>query len=100
MRTRRFVIVITHHAARKMHNDFKAILLKATQTLAQIFQLYGKTCTTSAAAGKGHIACVLRIIHKFALTAIKGMGTIVATATLLHLLALNNYDQLTHFTMP
>ena len=83
-----------------MHYNIKAILLKATQTLAQIFQLYGKTCTTAAAAGKGHIACVLRIIHKFALTAIKGMGTIVATATLLHLLALNNDDQLTHFTMP
>ena len=83
-----------------MYDNLEAILLKAAQALTQIFQLHGKSCATAATAAEGHIACILGVINEFSLTAIKGMGAIITTATLLHLLTLDDYDQLTHFTMP
>ena len=83
-----------------MHHYLKAILLKATQALTQVFQLYAKSRTTATPTGKGHVACILGIIYKFSFTAIEGMGAVITTATLLHLLTLNYDNQLAHFTMP
>ena len=89
MGARTFVVIVTDHTGGQVHNDLHAILLEAKQTLAQILQLHTEACTTAATAGKGHIACVFRITGKFALTAIEGMGAIIATAALLYLLTLN-----------
>lgn len=86
------MVIVTDHTGGQVHNDLHAILLEATQTLAQILQLHTEACTTAATTGEGHVACILGIIRKLTLPAIEGVSTIVATATLLYLLALNNYD--------
>ena len=83
-----------------MHHYLEAILLKAAQALTQILQLHAKSRTTAATTGEGHVACILGIIRKLTLPAIEGVSTIVATATLLYLLALDDHNQLAHFTMP
>ena len=100
MRTRCLVIIVTDHTAGQMNDNIEAILLKATQALTQILQLHAESSPTAATAGKGHITCVLWVLAKFTLTAIKGVGAIIATATLLHLLTLDNYNKLAHFTIP
>ena len=90
MRAGSLVVIITDHTGGQMDDYLEAILFKATQALAQIFQLHTEPRPTAATAGKGHITCIRRIISKLALTAVKGMGAVIATAALLHLLTLDN----------
>ena len=92
--------IIRYHAGRKMHANLLPILLKAAQALRQVFQLNRQRTAGAATAGEAHVMRILWITGKLALTAVKGMRTVIAAATLLHCITLDNYYQLAHFIIP
>ena len=80
--------IIRYHAGRKMHAKLLPLLLKAAQALRQILQLNRQRTAGAATAGEAHVMRILGITGKLALTAVKGVRTVVAAATLLHCVAL------------
>lgn len=100
MRAWRLMRIIRYHACRKMHANLLSILFKAAQALRQILQLNRQRTAGAATAGEAHVMRVFWITGKLALTAVKGVRTVVAATTLLHCITLDNYYQLAHFIMP